>query len=204
MPLPHLTTPEGRVSGGEACLRRKDQVKRGFGEAPCSYRLLVDGLHDRLCQFSGNMSGPWMNEKNRAMDSYKYHPEIARYCSSRCPPSDAEPADIVAYRSTPNWPISDADFLSDIETNKKNRDKTVCQHWGCSVWPNQAAAQHAWTLFKWVRRKYVVAGRLEPSDGQVLATPTGNQPEHFTFWKAVGVDVSTKFKVIFRPSIGEG
>ena len=87
--------------------------------------------------------------------AYTYHPDIPNYCQTVCPPHEAEPANLTVYRSTSSLPISEADFLSDIETNKKNRDKSVCEHWGCPVWPSKAAAQHALDLFGWVRKKFL-------------------------------------------------
>jgi hypothetical protein len=107
--------------------------------------------------------------------SYEYNPEIASHCTVTCPPKEAEPTDLVIYRKVNKVPTKDKDFISDIESKKKYRNPLECKHWGCSVWPNEASAAHARELFDWVRSNFIVSGKLVPSDGQIMATPSREQ-----------------------------
>ena len=131
--------------------------------------------------------------------TFEYSSNIAKECSITCPPVEAVPTDLEVWRTVNSLPPKATDFLSDIETNKKCRDKANCLHWGCSIWPSEEAAIHARDLFGWVRAKFVVKVRLVPTDGQILSTPTRDQPEHSTFWKDTRVDLSTKSSVAFSP-----
>ena len=69
--------------------------------------------------------------------TYKYTGEWPPIAREDVPPDDAQPANMVVFRSVAKLPPTEMDFLSDIETNKPNRDPTICQHWGCSVWPSK-------------------------------------------------------------------
>lgn len=132
--------------------------------------------------------------------TYNYNSGIGNYCNGQCPPTDAQPANGIFYRSVDVFPASLSDFSSDIETNKPQRKKDVCEHWGCSLWPSEKAARHARKLFsKWLTKKFIVCGQLTPTDGQTKLTPTDSQDEHTTFWKVVDLDVSKRFSIFLKP-----
>lgn len=124
-----------------------------------------------------------------------YHPDLPE----ACPPIDAPMADQTIYRSVRELPIADQHFLSDVENGRARSDPTICDHWGCSVWPTLKAAEHGRSLFRFFRKSYLVAGKLDPTDGQLRLSPSAQQPEHTTFWKALHVSVSAKFSVIMDP-----
>lgn len=125
---------------------------------------------------------------------YVYHPEIL----ARCPPVEAEPANQTIFRSVRQNPPVGADFDSDVEVKKASKDN--CQCWGCSVWPTLDAAKHGRSVLPYLKKRYVVAGDLKPTDGQLMLTPTPDQPLHTTFWKVHRLDVSPRFKVVLAPN----
>jgi hypothetical protein len=47
---------------------------------------------------------------------------------------------------------------------------------------------------------HIAKGEVTPDDGVLLATPTKLQPEHHTFWKVLGNDLSPKFAIILPPA----
>jgi hypothetical protein len=95
------------------------------------------------------------------------------------------------YRSVANFPPTAADFLSDVEANRAGRQALQLQALGCSVWETVEAASHARKIYDHFRTSYIVVGDLDPSDGQVLATPSKKQPEHATSWGPGGVSAQT-------------
>ena len=120
-------------------------------------------------------------------DTYSYHPELPE----DCPLDGAMPVDSI-YRSVANFPPTAADFLSDVEANRAGRQALQLQALGCSVWETVEAASHARKIYDHFRTSYIVVGDLDPSDGQVLATPSKKQPEHATSWGPGGVSASPR------------
>ncbi|MGO3934821.1 hypothetical protein [Rhodopseudomonas pseudopalustris] len=127
-------------------------------------------------------------------ETYVYHPDIPE----SCPLDGAEPVGTI-YRSVQGFPPLAADFDSDVEANKPNAKRGNCKHWGCSVWQDLQSAEHARKVYDTFRTSYIVVGDLQPSAGQVLATPSKAQPGHATFWKVHGLDVSSHFRKLLDP-----
>lgn len=121
-----------------------------------------------------------------------------------CPLEGAEPVGTI-FKAVSQLPVTAADFESDIETRKPGAKRTRCKNWGCSVWQTMEAVRHGRETYAHFRESYIVQGRLDPSDGQVLTTPSRAQPEHSTFWKVHRLDVSAKFAVVLEPEpVGPG
>jgi hypothetical protein len=125
---------------------------------------------------------------------YHYHPNMPR----GCPTNDAEPVGII-FKAIASLPLKASDFISDVESNKVAQDRAKCKQWGCSVWQDMRAVDHGREIYGHFRASYIVKGTLDPSDGQILTTPSKRQPNHSTFWKVHQRDVSGKFVVVLNP-----
>lgn len=124
----------------------------------------------------------------------KYHPDLP----TQCPPKAADPADGVVYRVSKQSDVQNDPLLSWCEANDPRGDPEKCQHWGLSVWRSEAAANHARSVIPAFRKQYVVALELNKDCGCLMATPSGRQPEHWTWWKALGAAIKD-FKVVSGP-----
>lgn len=91
------------------------------------------------------------------------------------------------------------DFLSHAELNLVD-DRTICEHWGLSVWVSLHAVEHARKTYRPLRKWHIASGDVSPDDGVLMATPSTRQPEHHTFWKVYGRDISGSFTVMISPS----
>lgn len=114
---------------------------------------------------------------------------------SGCPPTAAYQADQTVYRCVDNNRPQPIDFESDVRAKRRLANPEICQSWGCSVWLDELAVEHALRIFKSFRKKYIVRGTIEGDDGALQHTPSDQQPNHHTFWQAESVDVSPKFEV---------
>ena len=120
----------------------------------------------------------------------KFDPDIP----NNCPPVDVHQGDVKIFRKVSKFPAAAKDFESDVRAGRMNHDPKNCQSWGCSIWVTESAVWHALSIFKFWRKKgVIVSGTIQPSDGVVKNTPSADQPEHHTYWKAHGRDPSGKF-----------
>lgn len=115
--------------------------------------------------------------------------------AGQCPPVEAEESEGVVYRGIKEPPVSDEDFLSHVELGRPNAEDNVCIHRGLSVWRTPAAVWHARKLSRFFKNLHIAVGVLEPQDGMIAPTPSGNQADHFTFWKVENVQITGKFKL---------
>ncbi|WP_441252554.1 hypothetical protein AB8A28_19860 [Tardiphaga sp. 71_E8_N1_1] len=102
------------------------------------------------------------------------------------------------YRAVEAFPANASDFLSDIEAERTTK-RSDCKNWGCSVWQDRVAVDHARDNYPRFQQSFIVFGDLDPSAGQVLATPSRPQPGHATFWKIHDLDVSGAFEKVLDP-----
>jgi hypothetical protein len=120
--------------------------------------------------------------------------------TENCPPSHAKAESRVVFRGIRKPPVSDADFSSNAELQKKNCDVQQCNEWGLSVWVSPEDALHAQKIMKWVAKWYIASGKIEPEDGVLAHTPHGtHQPNHYTFWKFHDRRVTQKFSIVMQP-----
>lgn len=125
-----------------------------------------------------------------------YHPEIP----DQCPPHDAEDADRVIFRQVNDLPIRREHFLSHIENGRSNK-RNNCEHWGCSIWVDEAGVNHARSIIPHFRSTYIISGQVVPGNGVIKHTPNNRQPLHHTFWKAAAADVTAAFAVFLEPEL---
>jgi hypothetical protein len=118
-----------------------------------------------------------------------------------CPPPNAGPANGVIFRGIPKPPISEDDFLSHPELNRPNCDHGNCEHWGLSVWVSKAEAEHAQRIFRYMRKWHIASGSVNGSDGVIMQTPSNQQPNHHTFWKIYGLEISSRFQIVIQPLV---
>jgi hypothetical protein len=131
---------------------------------------------------------------------HKYHPDMEPLFGDTCPPQAAQPVDREVFRGVKSPVISANDFVSHAEGRLPNHDRTNCEHWGLSVWTSDAAVEHARKTFRVMRRWYIAKGKVTGADGVLLATPSGAQPEHHTFWKLFNHDIHDAFEVVLNPA----
>ena len=123
-----------------------------------------------------------------------YHPDMP----DDCPLEGAEPAGTI-FKAVKQVPALASDFESDVEGNKANAKRSSCKNWGFSVWQTIEAVRHGRETYAHFRESYIVVGELAPTDGEVLTTPSKAQPQHSTFWKVHGLDISSKFVSALDP-----
>lgn len=114
---------------------------------------------------------------------------------SGCPPKAAYQKNQTVYRCVDNYHAQPIDFVSDVKANRRLANPDLCQSWGCSVWVDEQAVDHALKIFRSFKKKYIVRGNIEKDDGALQHTASAQQPDHHTFWQAESVDVSPKFEV---------
>ena len=117
-----------------------------------------------------------------------------------CPPNDAVPANREVFRKIDDLPIRADHFLSHNEVGNV-ADLASCLHWGCSVWVSEEDVHHARKIIPPFRRKHIIRGDVTPEDGRIKHTPGTKQPNHHTFWKVFGRDISGSFQVFLEPEV---
>jgi hypothetical protein len=120
---------------------------------------------------------------------------------ANCPPDDAQQGKRTLYRCVKSDTVETEDFVSDVKAKRRNADPENCLSWGCSVWLDEDAVEHALSLFRFFKRKYIVVGDIDATDGAVMNTQSDKQPKHHTFWQATGVDVSSKFSIFMEKGV---
>lgn len=118
---------------------------------------------------------------------------------SACPPADAGPASGNIYRMVKSFPPSPNDFDSDVSRNAPNHDRDNCNCWGCSVLVDEAAVESALGLFKFWRKRYIVACEVAPGDGVIKHTASNSQAAHHTFWKFLNAEVVSRCTIHRSP-----
>jgi hypothetical protein len=131
--------------------------------------------------------------------AYEFNPDIPKACGPTCPPSEAQPVNQKIYRGIRTPPVKPDDFLSHVEL-QLDSDASNCEHWGLSVWVTRDAVDHAIKTFRPLRKWHIAEGVVNATDGVLLATPTGRQPQHHTFWKVFGKDLTGNFTIILAPA----
>jgi hypothetical protein len=102
-----------------------------------------------------------------------------------CPPEDARPADIKAFRFVDGFPCSGPDFVSVQERNPHRDYGNRCKACGLSVFLSIEDALGMQKRIPGFRKKRLAVGALTPDDGVVKATPSQNEPSHHTWWMPI-------------------
>jgi hypothetical protein len=101
-----------------------------------------------------------------------------------CPPADAESGPFQCFRAVKAFPDPN-EFRSSYESNLF-KNVCPCRRRGLSILSSLEAAEHHQELFK--DRKVIVTANLLPEHGVVKATPTRDQPNHYTWWPPNGLN----------------
>lgn len=130
----------------------------------------------------------------------KFHPDLEPIFGDTCPPRSAQPVNQPVYRGIKQSVITANDFVSHAEGKLNGYNINDCDHWGLSVWTTMAAVEHARKTYKAMRRWHIAKGAVTVDDGVLLATPSGPQPEHYTFWKYLDRDLTASFQIVLNPA----
>lgn len=110
-------------------------------------------------------------------------------CPGHCPPDDANPYAGTLYRAAKKFPPNKRDMLSVIEQGRRT-DAQDCRSWGLSVWVDEAAARHAREIVPFFRTCSIVKFTVDEDNGELMHTPSNDQPNHHTYWKKADVTLS--------------
>ncbi|WP_144224192.1 hypothetical protein [Mesorhizobium amorphae] len=97
-----------------------------------------------------------------------------------------------------NQPVA-KDFQSFAERGRAGIDLSNCQSWGLSVWPDLEAVAHGRDAIPHFRTKKVIRFSVTPDDGTLRYTPSKQQPDHHTFWKAAGCSLLNACEIVLEP-----
>lgn len=105
--------------------------------------------------------------------------KFPEYFPEGCPPQNAEPESIEAYRLCKTESITRVDFYSFYELGKNIKGNI--NGYGVSVIGNYGEAS---TLSKMPthKKEYLACGVTDPDCGVVLRTPSRNLSSHITWW----------------------
>lgn len=134
---------------------------------------------------------------------FLYKKDIDAYKIEQCPPSDAKPVSMLAWRWTFD-PYTDNCFSPLGKVNPKRilhpstTDKCSC--WGLSMYSTQHNAETVFSEleknFKRARKTigtHVSKGALDITDGVITEIENNG---HFDFHPYIGVDIKLKFSVV--------
>ncbi|MBX5191432.1 hypothetical protein HJB86_21360 [Rhizobium sp. NZLR3b] len=133
----------------------------------------------------------------------EFDQELVERFNGTCPPEDADVADCMVYRAVAADPATPDDFRSYVKLRKVSVEKSKCDDWGLSVWRDLDAVEHARSVIPLFRERYIAGGEMGEAHGKIKASPSKNQPKHFTFWNYYNVNLSASFSIVMPP-IEEG
>lgn len=115
------------------------------------------------------------------------------YFPVNCPPPDAEPKNIIAYRICGNEIVCRADFNSYFELGKKVGNDA--KFYGASVFADFSEANQIIKMPAH-KNKYLAKGTTDKSCGVIKHTPSHNHSSHFTWWLYEDAKPEVYFQVI--------
>jgi hypothetical protein len=92
------------------------------------------------------------------------------------------------------------DFESAAELRKYPSGTGKCAEWGLSTWVSRDAVALARDIVPGFEKKCIVSFDATPADGVIAQTPTRDQPDHYTFWKVVAVDLCPRCTIEIKRS----
>ncbi len=98
-----------------------------------------------------------------------------------CPPPDAKPTDLTAYRLVSAAGITPEDFVPHLIAfpERRFKEEELCAACGLSVYSNQGGAAKLRRRYKPLRTKKIAKGHIMEKDG--LVAKTGDN-SHQTWW----------------------
>jgi hypothetical protein len=120
-----------------------------------------------------------------------------------CPPPDAQPAAIDAYRLVSKDPPSDTDFVRPIDKPHEPAEtaEEECSLYALSVFTDPADVNLAQQFIPGFKKKLVALGHIEPEHGVLRQLPLSlkDRPilhSHRDWWVTHGFDAKTTFAVV--------
>lgn len=121
-----------------------------------------------------------------------------------CPPSEAHPATLEAYRLVNSNPPTDGDFLRPIDKPCKSPTSAeeACSNYALSVFTDPGDIGLARQFIPGFKKKLAAAGRIEPEHGLVKQTPLDSFKDkpvlhsHHDWWVPEGYDPKLSFAVV--------
>jgi hypothetical protein len=120
-----------------------------------------------------------------------------------CPPSEAHPATLEAYRLVNSNPPTDGDFLRPIDKPCKSPTSAeeACSNYALSVFTDPGDIGLARQFIPGFKKKLAAVGHIEPEYGVVLQAPFSPNDlavlhSHHDWWVTEGHDPKTGFAVV--------
>jgi hypothetical protein len=107
-----------------------------------------------------------------------------------CPPENAVPQEILAYRLVENIPITIQDIWSYRALYPKKVFKDECKARACSVFTDCGDARNLQKMSHF-RKKKIICIHIGKKDGVLLNTPNKTAESHHSWWIAKEFDVSS-------------
>lgn len=124
-------------------------------------------------------------------DDYNWPEDTPR----NCPPTDAEPATGLYFRTVKNSPHDESDFNRWIDEPHNLGKPITCKACGMSLFSTEEGARKIIERFpnRWSKEPNpgVVSGELSHEHGVIMQT--GEDLTHFDLWKQSGVTLSHLF-----------
>ncbi len=118
------------------------------------------------------------------------------YFPENCPPAEATDEECVLFRLCKGPTLTEKDFTSFYLINPQKHKDNV-NAYGLSVFKSIDDCKHAKSKSPNLRKKYkcVASGSNNSYRGKILHTPSGTNPDHYTWWLYDGVQPHTFFEV---------
>lgn len=118
------------------------------------------------------------------------------YFPENCPPEEASDEECILFRLCKGTILTEKDFRSFFLINPE-KYKDLINAYGLSVFKSIEDCKHAMSKSPNLRRKYkyIAKGTNNNCRGKVLHTPSGTNPNHYTWWLYDGVKPHTFFEI---------
>lgn len=110
-----------------------------------------------------------------------------------CPPQEAQPDNLEAYRIIDGSVATPQDFESHVAAGKPFNANEHCRACGISIYKNLDDAKKTRDRFKPLRHKKIAKIKISENDGVVMQTSTPSS--HFTWWMTTSAPESCFVKV---------
>lgn len=116
------------------------------------------------------------------------------YFPENCPPAEATDETCMLYRFCKNEQPSECDFESFYLINPQKHKDNI-NAYGLSVYKSVEDCERTLSKAPKLRKKYscIACGENNKDRGKILNTPSGTNPEHYTWWTYDGVKPHTFF-----------
>ena len=118
------------------------------------------------------------------------------YFPENCPPAEALAEECVLFRLCKGPVLSEKDFVSVYLINPEKHKNNV-NAYGLSVFKSFDDCKRALSKAPKLRKKYkrIANGTNNKYRGKIMHTPSGDNPNHYTWWLYDGVMPHTFFEI---------